>query len=827
MKLVILGLSYSVALCLLLNTNRVTAQIEADNNLPNLSEVTRNGNNFQINGGTVRENNLFHSFNKFNVPTGGEAFFNNINSIQNIFTRVTGNSISNIDGIIKANGSANLFFMNPNGIIFGEHASLNIGGSFFATTAENIKFTEGEFSAINPQAPPLLKVNLPLGLQMGNNPEKITVNRNGSSVTANIKNLPIARTSPQTQLKVKTGNTLALIAGDIDVNGGILESQGGNIELASIGSGTVNIINIVNTNKSSQLSSKWNFDYQNISDFKDIKLQRALINTSGGINLQGKNITLNNGSQILSQNYGFQPAGNIKVNASQYLQLEGISQDKVVNSSIIGEAFTPVNGANIAIETKRLEVLSGAVIETRGYVGKGGNIDVKSDLSLQIKGVSQLNSEFVSGINTATVSSLKSGNIVISTDNLSVEDGANLATVTFATGNGGDIHIDADNVKLTGFSAAANQPSLLSASTLSSGNAGNLKINASKLEISGGASINTSTLASGDAGYIAIDARDSVKITDTITENFGSAIRSHISSSATVLPEQVRIFFNLFSLASGKAGDIRINTPKLNIDNGGEVSVTNEGTGDAGSLYISADYLKLNQQSSIGAATANGKGGDISLNTRNLQLRNDSAITATASGNGDGGNIKINTDTLVALENSDITANAQNSFGGRIIINSQGVFGIQEREEITRESDITASSQLGASFSGTVELNTPNIDPNKGVNQLPKNIIDNQNQIASGCGAKTGNTFVATGRGGIPQNPSDRLKHNTTWYDIRGLSVRPQQSDNIARTTVISKQRRIIEATGFEINQFGQVELVAKTTENSQQWQPIVNCGEV
>ncbi|MEO1184438.1 MAG: filamentous hemagglutinin N-terminal domain-containing protein, partial [Cyanobacteria bacterium J06636_27] len=165
--------SYFFLLYLFFDSETVQAQIEADNTLSINSNVIRNGINFTIKGGTARGNNLFHSFREFNIPNGGTAFFDNANSIGNIFTRVTGGSISNIDGIIKANGNANLFLMNPAGIIFGENARLNIGGSFLGTTAENIKFGDGSnFSTINPQSPPLLTINVPIGLQMGINPGK-------------------------------------------------------------------------------------------------------------------------------------------------------------------------------------------------------------------------------------------------------------------------------------------------------------------------------------------------------------------------------------------------------------------------------------------------------------------------------------------------------------------------------------------------------------------------------------------------------------------------------------------------------------------------------
>ncbi|MDJ0900516.1 MAG: filamentous hemagglutinin N-terminal domain-containing protein, partial [Xenococcus sp. MO_188.B8] len=366
------------------NASKTSAQITTDATLPNNSIALPNadGDLITITGGTTAGNNLFHSFQEFSVLENQTAFFNNALTTENILSRVTGSSVSNIEGLIRANGSANLFLINPNGIIFGPNAALDIGGSFVGSTAESIQFSDGSFySAVDPQAPPLLTINIPLGLQYGAEPGNIIVQGIGNNTgfrDPSVNDLSLVKDFRPTGLQVAEGNTLALIGGNIALDGGNLTAAEGHIELGSVEEGLV---------KFDGNEGIGAFDYQDITEFLDIALVNAASvevsgNSSGTVNVQGQNISLADASAILANTSGNGIAGSITLNGAESVQVTGISQTQIPFVSYVSTGTAPGStgaGADLNINTSYLLVAGGAIVDSPVFgSGDGGDINVNA-----------------------------------------------------------------------------------------------------------------------------------------------------------------------------------------------------------------------------------------------------------------------------------------------------------------------------------------------------------------------------------------------------------------------------------------------------------------
>jgi filamentous hemagglutinin family protein len=794
----------------------------------NLNFTITNGNN-PSNG-----SNLFHSFSQFSVPTNGSASFDLVNTpnISTIFSRITGGNVSNIDGLIQTLNSSNpvsLFLLNPSGIIFGKNASLNIGGSFVGTTASSIKFSDGtEFSGVNPSSSLLLTIASPIGLNFAPNPSPIQVQglgHNLSNTVPEISNSPVNPASVgNAGLQVQPGQTIALVGGAIAIAGGVVSAPGGRVEIGSVGGGTVGLNATATT-----------FNYQEVPSFQDIQLsQRSLLNASslggGSIHLQGDRISLKDGSLALLSDIGVLPAGSIQVNASGLLEITGVTNERLTGAEIssgllVSTVQAGFPGASINVFAGDLLIQGGGGISIGAYAtGSGGDMNVNVERSLQVIGSSpQARSTTIS---VSNFGSGRVGNSLVSGGKITVLDGASISSVALATGDAGNVTVNAkEAIDLIGFIPGVFLPSAITSTTLGIGNASTVTVNSPRILLLNGGRIDSSTPAFGNSGNVIVNAND-LEIRGRIP---GGLNPSSISSAAIIVDATTRQFLGLPDVPTGGAGNVTVNTANLSITDGGQITVRNDGTGNAGTLRVNADSVFLDRQGKITASTISGEGGDINLQAqRYLLLRNGSSISATAGGVGNGGNIQMNIPLIVAIrsENSDIIANAFQGQGGNIQINTNSILGLKPQSQLTLDSDITASSEFGVS--GTVNVNSLSFTPAAGLVELPTDVVDPSQRIAQGCSAYGNSRFVVTGRGGLPEDPSDRRNSKHPWTDLRDLSAF-RHPTTLATSQPGSQSETVIppivEATNWYKNAKGKVELYATNSGQSHAEFPSTDCS--
>jgi filamentous hemagglutinin family protein len=736
---------YLLFCALLLLPSGAIAQIIPDNTLGAESSRTvpdtiNNLPSDRIEGGATRGSSLFHSWREFNIGEGRGAYFENPRGITNIFTRVTGGNQSNILGTLGVLGKANLFLINPKGIVFGPQARLDVGGSFITATADSIVFNNGvEFSSANPQGAPLLTVNIPVGLRFRENPGGIV---NASSVTQVIEG-----TKVPVGLGVPPGQTLAMVGGDVIFNNGFVSAFSGNIQLGSVASPGFVSFNITPTGLG--------LDYTNVADFGNIELSGLSAVTASGpgggaIALRGGNVTLRDRSLLVSDTLGSIDGRGIKIEAARF---------SLLDRAFIGSG-TKGSGAGGPIEVRTTEN-----IELKGIGFESFRREILD------RGAAQKPPDIVfrqSGIFTGTLSVGRAGDIALDTKRLTIRDGSAILNPTVSMTDGGSVTIRAKE------SVEINASGVFT-TTFNSGNAGSIAIETGQLSVTDGALVSAATFGAGNSGNLIVTASDSVIVA---RDRADSPLNTGLGTNSIG--------------GTGRAGNIEINTGSLRVEEGGSISapsglntkqrVIPEG-GPGGNITINAkdsvfvigtaaysiaDVVSF--PSVILAGTlGSGKGGDVTLNARRLIARDGGAIVAGTVGAGPGGNV-----TVTASESVEIAGTSTQGFPSRIATASgdvviQNFFRLQPPSGAAGSLSITAGrlsvrdgaavsvESLGTGGAGSINVVADSIALNTkatidgrslsgtgaNINLLARDIqLDNNSRITTDSGAAEGGNIT-------------------------------------------------------------------------------------
>nr|WP_254449383.1 S-layer family protein [Anabaena sp. UHCC 0253] len=619
-------------------------------------------------------------------------------------------------------------------------------GSFFASTADSLVFSNGfEFSSHNPQLP-LLTVNIPIGLRFRENPGTII---NQSQATG-ILNLPTVSQpipiSDHLGLAVDNGKTLALIGGNVQLDHGNLTANNGQIILGSATS--PGLVNLTLTPENST------FNYDNIQDFGNIEItNNSLINTSGigggKIDLKSNNILLNSsrllaltlgnldgkgininaqkfraqtGSQISTTTFAGGAGGAVNIRAQDAVELSGVGfsslQTLIATFLITGtvnpfdspvvlsnNTFSSGTAGDITIDTGHLFLENGAVIGGGTYGPEnGGKLNINAKVVELVR----------SGINSGTFqgSTGTGGDIFINSEQLIVRDGSSLASLNRGEGASGNINIQSsESVEILRTPAGSVSQTLIGTTSFgATSKAGDITIDTKRLLVSDGAGI---TLSSGVAiGNILLNPTGgpggnlTIRATELVELAGVSGVLANGGRSIS--------FLSTDTYTNSRGGDIYLSTPMLTLENGGIISAASFGTGDAGNITIDAGRVQLlgsengeglnsRIQASVGIvgefinpqATANA--GSLNLNIQQLLVQNESTINVQALGTGTAGSINIIAEAIALNNQGSINGSTDAGGGGNINITAKDV-------QLRRASTITTDA--GSSDGGNININS-------------------------------------------------------------------------------------------------------------------------
>ena len=680
--------------------------------------VNKDQSKFTISGGIQNQNTLFHQFQQFNIHKGESAIFDDA-GFDHTVAQVTGTDYSWINGQLTSS-SNHFFLINANGIIFGPDVSLNVSGSFHASTANEVFFSDKHLEDNSPSSHESLLNIWPI-VSFG------FLTDNVSSISISGPTKPYE--SSATGLHVKENQTISLISGDILISDNArIKGSGGSIGLVSVNSkGSVYFFN--NTIQLSDFSEmgKINLSNQSILDASgsgggNIFIRSKTLNADnsrilavtdgsidgGLIDINVDHMSFTNGAFFDSSTNAQGDAGTIKISSIGDVVFDGENEHNEKSGVSLRSLYTETDGGNagtIIIEANKVSFLNGASIDSATLgTGNGGEINIQAKESITISGKTSLGkgSHFEVASLYVLENAGRAGSIVLEAQNIHFGGRAFINSTTDGPGMSGHVSIKAHETFSMHGEEKSNSVSLIIAGTWlkrsDGGQGGDVIISAKNLDFKNNVMINTSTSGEGDGGKIEIN------ITETASFDNNASIQVVTSSKREL---------------AGNGGNLHLTAKNLILKNGSIINSTSFGHGKAGQVHLEVtDHIilegNMDQISAISGEVSmdsNGGNGDIvQINSGQITLLDHSMITTTSSSIGNAGNIIIHTNALSLCGKSAITSRSKSVIGG-----NAGNINITTQFLALQGSDaIISTSSNGSGKGGSIIVNSEIIDSQSG-----------------------------------------------------------------------------------------------------------------
>ncbi len=793
---------------------RSQAQISLDGSLGMAGQLRGPNYTIPASSGQIRGANLFHSFGQFNLSAGESANFTGPGTIHNILGRVTGSTPSSIDGLIRSEiPGANLYLLNPRGVLFGPNASLEVSGSFHVSTADYLRLADGSRFSAHLSDRSVLTVAPPEAFGfLGPTPAPIAIQ--------------------ESVLRVPDGATLSLIGGDIAIQGNFsltevstLLARGGRINLASVGAAGEVVLNAADQTPALHADT--------IERFGKIEVRDARLNVSGHsagtVTIRGGRLLLDGGIVLAATidsdgartGVDVHVKGEISVTQGGAIQtlVQGAGRagdiqmvaghvDLSTEASIASNALGDTTGAtgDMRIAVGYLTLTGGASIDNNvSSAGAGGSIAITAAEAIIITGRNSRGAP--SGVFSLALSGSRgdAGHVTMSTPVLTLEEGV-ISTSTLGEGRAGDLVVDVGQLTLLGGARLSNSTlgagrggaltmtaretvtisgqgvdGLASGIDVASlapeaGDAGRLAITASALSLDGG-SINTDSTGTGRAGDIMLTV-GRLSLTGRASIHSSTAGTGPGGSVTIVATDSITITGPLTGVSSfasnrGHAGRLTLVAPQVRLD-GGSITATTFATGRAGDIMVEAEHLTLTGGASISSATAGtGHGGVVTLNAREaMTISGQSNINSFAfeASSGEAGRVSITAPRLSLDGGTIATTTAGSGRAGDIALEA-GLLTLAGSSHID-------SSTLSAGPAGDIRLHV--------------------GQVRLAEGSQISSTTAGGGAGGTVTVRAHELIHLTGRNSAGFASglFSTAEAEGAARQLVVSAPTLILEEGG-------------------------------